>query len=211
MGEVYFYEHHDGWEDLNYVTDHELSDIVRFCPLCEDWDKPRGRIGSLEDLSEIVAEYSIFEDRGEFVDCFEELREKYYEYADPAYIRPATDKNDLMVGLFFFVDGHFSFAGCKLSDAEEYGDFLVYPKSHMEVWDGYKYLKFRRDRTEVDFDYYPRGRVVYRRTDDTFGIYHDKCVTDRMNRISDAYKDYKYELALDEHYCCHACNPSYYM
>ena len=45
---------------------------------------------------------------------------------------------------------------CENGEAEKYGDFLNYPKSHMEIWDKYYYSKYH-----VDFDYFPRGRVVY--------------------------------------------------
>ena len=52
---------------------------------------------------------------------------------------------------FFFVNGEFLFSGCTLQNAEKYGDFLVYPKSHFEVWDTYDF--------KVDYDYYPSLRT----------------------------------------------------
>ena len=69
------------------------------------------------------------------------------------------------VCLFFYVNGQFLIHGCELKDAETYGDFLIYPGSHFDVWES-NYAK----RYSVDFDYYPRGRVAYRKTNRTFQI-----------------------------------------
>ena len=60
-----------------------------------------------------------------------------------------------MVGIFFVVDNMFLIHKCSLDEAEKYGDFLIYPKSHMEIWDKHYYYKYK-----VDFDYYPRGTIV---------------------------------------------------
>lgn len=111
------------------------------------------------------------------------------------------EKNQMQVGLFFFVNGEFLFSGCTLQNAEKYGDFLVYPKSHFEVWDTYDF--------KVDYDYYPRGRIVYRKSDDTFIIYYDKCVESELNRISREYEQFNVRFELDEHYVCHKCNKDY--
>lgn len=118
-------------------------------------------------------------------------------------------KEDLEVGLFFYVENNFEFAGCKLSAAEIYGDFLIFPESHYDVWN--RHLRFKGPKKNVDYDYYPRGRVVYRKSDDTFIIYYDKCVKDEIHRIASKYDDCKVLLELDEHYCCHKCNSYYVM
>ena len=39
-----------------------------------------------------------------------------------------------MVGIFFVVKGNLLLHNCSLDKAEKYGDFLNYPKSHMEIW-----------------------------------------------------------------------------
>lgn len=54
------------------------------------------------------------------------------------------------VSLFFYVNGQFLIHGCDLADAENYGDFLIYPDSHFEIWEKY-YAK----RYPVDFDFFP--------------------------------------------------------
>lgn len=117
-------------------------------------------------------------------------------------------KENLKVGLFFFVDGDFIFGCCSLSEAEKYGDFLIYPESHYDFWENDNYL--HKSHT-VPYDYNPRGRIVYRVSDDTFIIYYDKCIEKEMDRIAKDYKGYNVQFELDEHYCCHECNPDYYM
>ncbi|MGN0169145.1 MAG: hypothetical protein ACI39H_00090 [Lachnospiraceae bacterium] len=113
------------------------------------------------------------------------------------------------VGLFFFIHGNFVFAGCSLSEAEQYGDFLVYSESHYHVWEKYMRLKYKENEMEVDYDFFPRGRVVYNKAEDLFIIYYDRCVEDNINRITRAYSDYHYITERDEHYCCHKCNKNY--
>ena len=108
------------------------------------------------------------------------------------------------VCLFFFVNGEFLIHGCSLQDAEKYGDFLIYPDSHFEVWETH-YEK----RHGVDYDYFPRGRVAYRKEDQTFLIFYDKCIEPEIHRFLEGYADAKVFVGYDEHYQCHACNRYY--
>ncbi|MBQ9915552.1 MAG: hypothetical protein IJO50_05335 [Clostridia bacterium] len=106
--------------------------------------------------------------------------------------------------LFFWVRGRLLWHGCTLQEAENYGDFLNYPQSHDRVWEQHCAKTYR-----VDFDYYPRGRVVYRKTDSTFLIYYDKCMEAQLDGILATFRDARYELCYDEHYRCHRCNEGY--
>jgi len=108
------------------------------------------------------------------------------------------------VGLFFYVNGRLLFHGCELAEAESYGDFLVYPDDHMEVWNRRYFARCR-----VDFDYFPRGRVVYRKSDGVYFIYHDQCLVGRMGALTGRYAEAELRLTLDEHYQCRRCNPFY--
>ena len=114
------------------------------------------------------------------------------------------NRNSKEVGLFFYVNGRFLFHGCELEDAESYGDFLVYPDSHFEIWNKHYYKG-----TKVDFDYFPRGRVAFRKSDETFLIYCDKCIEDKMTELLEEYAGEKTEIVHDEHYQCHNCNEDY--
>ena len=68
----------------------------------------------------------------------------------------------------------------------------------------YYYKKYR-----VDFDYFPRGRVVYNIKDDKYYVYNDKCIKDLSSIIGEEEKE-KIEIREDFHYQCHKCN-KYYM
>lgn len=211
MRKVYVYDHHEGWDDQMFVADHELSDIDRFCPHCEEWDKLIAVVNSREDMVKVLNEHSIYENGGSFTEIYKMIMEKFDEYSRDDYVQPVVPKEELQVGLFFFTNNHFAFSGCKLSEAENYGNFLICPESHYDVWNNYRYLKYKDHKQEVDYDYYPRGRIVYRKSDDTFIIYHDRCIEKEMHRIARDYSDYNVTFELDEHYCCHVCNENYCM
>ena len=203
MGRVFAYEDHNGWKDSMFLTDHELSDRERFCPRCELWSELIGEIHSKEELIHILNEHGVL------TDTYSGLIATFEKYSAPDYKLPKVSKEDLEVGLFFFVNDNFAFSGCPLAKAEKYGDFLIYPESHLDVWDRYECLSYTKNKIRVDYDYYPRGRVVYSITDETFIIYYDKCIEKEMYRITEEYKNCKYILKLDEHYCCHRCNHNY--
>lgn len=114
----------------------------------------------------------------------------------------------MKVGLFFFFNNDFAFTGCDLTDAQEYGDFLVYDESHYAAWERFSGDALV-DGRRVDYDYFPRGRVTYRKSDDTFIIYYDKCIEKEIKRLAKNYDGRNVLFALDEHYCCHNCNPDY--
>ena len=114
--------------------------------------------------------------------------------------------NSLQPGpaLFFCVNGELLFHGCNLEEGEPYGIFLNYPHSHYDIWNENYEKKY-----DVDFDYYPRGRVIYRKTDNTFLIYYDRCMEAHLSKVVEKFQNRHYELNLDEHYQCHICNKEY--
>ena len=107
------------------------------------------------------------------------------------------------VCLFFYVNGQFLIHGCALADAERYGDFLVYPESHFALWEKYYSKRYR-----VDFDFFPRGRVAYRQSDQTFQILYDRCIGEAIHTLTSSY-DGTVSLGFDEHYQCRKCNKDY--
>lgn len=107
------------------------------------------------------------------------------------------------VSLFFVVNGKFLIHCCKKENGEKYGDFINYPQSHMEIWDKYYYKKYH-----VDFDYFPRGRVVYNIKENKYYVYHDKCIKDLSNIVGTEDKE-KIEIREDFHYQCYKCNKNY--
>lgn len=109
------------------------------------------------------------------------------------------------VCLFFYVNGEFLIHGCSPDEAEHYGDFLVYPESHMDEWD-----KHNAKTYGVDYDFFPRGRVAYHKAEGVFQILYDPCIGDNIRTlVDDHYSGAKVTLGNDEHYQCHKCNRNY--
>lgn len=108
------------------------------------------------------------------------------------------------VCLFFYINDHFLFHSCPLEKAETYGDYLIYPESHFDIW-----VKHYEKHYQVDFDFYPRGRVIYRKSDQTYRIYYDRCIGDEIFILIDAYYGGNVTLEYDEHYQCYRCNKEY--
>lgn len=114
-----------------------------------------------------------------------------------------------MVSIFFYIKENESdnekllIHECENNKADKYGDFLNYPLSHYETWEKYYYKKYN-----VDFDYFPRGRVVYNVKEKCYYIYFDKCIKNR-DLVLKKYKNLNYKECTDLHYQCHICNKKY--
>ena len=108
-----------------------------------------------------------------------------------------------MVNIFFVIKGKLIKHECENEIAQKYGDFLNYPYSHMQIWDKYYYKKYH-----VDFDYFPRGRVIYNIKEKSYYIYHDKCI-ENLEEILKQYQKENYKICTDYHYKCHNCNKNY--
>ena len=102
-------------------------------------------------------------------------------------------KYDLGPALFFYVNDNLLFHSCSIAEGEPYN-----------IWMEKYYQEYK-----VDFDYYPRGRIVYRKIDNTFLIYYDRCMELQLDKIIDKFQNVRYELNYDEHYQCHTCNKGY--
>lgn len=161
--------------------------------------------------SDITEVYVTYEDSS-----VEKHRVRWFDDGDNGYrntlqkceIMPSGDMK-VVIGmpgpaLFFCAEGMLLFHGCSLAEGEKYGDFLNYPRSHYDVWDERYFEKYG-----VDFDYFPRGRVVYRKTDDTYLIYYDKCMEADAEEVIRLYEGRNVETGYDEHYQCHMCNSDY--
>lgn len=113
------------------------------------------------------------------------------------------------IGLFFHVKGKLLAYKVILEKAEIYGDFLTCPVSHDAVW-----RKRIRNKIPVDFDYFPRGRVVYNTREKRYVIYIDKCLDtpERIAEIVDAFglANCECKIEFDVHYQCHLCNKGYF-
>ena len=106
--------------------------------------------------------------------------------------------------VFFYVNGQFLIHGCDLEHAEKYGDFLICPDSHFDIWD-----RYYAGRYHVEYDYYPRGRVAYDQVRQEFRILYDRCIADKMRQFAQERYTGAVSFGLDEHYRCRKCNKGY--
>ena len=112
--------------------------------------------------------------------------------------------NHVHIGTYFIVKHILLLHICTLYDGEINGDFINFPESHDTSWQreyAYKY--------EVDFDYYPRGRIIFNRVKDIYLLYHDPCIVLEASALCKRYPIGKCVMKLDEHYKCNICNKAY--
>lgn len=69
-----------------------------------------------------------------------------------------------------------------LADAEPYGDFLTHPRGHYEVWSQWRRNRtapvasrsIRRAIADHEYEFFPRGRIVYNTVTGIFIVYADR-------------------------------------
>ena len=98
-----------------------------------------------------------------------------------------------------------------IKDAENYGDYSISGSDHYSYW--HKLQKCYPKLKDYDYDYFPRGRVVYSKKDNMYYLYLDKCIQDEdsIEAITNKLKIPMNSLVIksDEHYQCHSCNKEY--
>ena len=117
------------------------------------------------------------------------------------------------VGPFYVIDG------VVYSDADDIRDVDVSPagfrdsnNGHYDYWRSLQ--RYYPEYRNVDYDYYPRGRVVYSTKDDKYYLYADKCILNSQKLIDAIEEELnlpydKVVVGEDEHYQCHECNEDY--
>lgn len=108
------------------------------------------------------------------------------------------------VGIFFLANGGLLLHTCPFVEALSYGDFLNYPFSHDDVW-----MKHYQAVYKVDFDYWPRGRIIYNTKTGVYTVFYDSCMAKQISPLVQSLGNQKVVLKKDEHYQCHQCNPHY--
>ena len=66
----------------------------------------------------------------------------------------------------------------------------------------------------MSYDYFPRGRVLFTVKEGRYWVYVDRCTHSDPVIIAEIVGEFglpeeKFEVRLDSHYRCHACNPQY--
>lgn len=108
------------------------------------------------------------------------------------------------VGLFYVINGRLFLHRCGLPEAQKNGDLLIYPYSHMQVWDN-----FYNKPYGVEYDFFPRGRIDYSTAEQAFYICHDRCIQPLPGRLEQDFSGERARFVVDEHYRCHGCSAGY--
>jgi len=118
-----------------------------------------------------------------------------------------TEGQKPYLSVFWYIDGvfHGSDDDLKGNSVENYGDYLNIGEDHYNIWPSYMVLL----NTDVDYDFYPRGRIVFNTKIRKFKVVADPCIIDSKD-IRDALLE-NYNLPIttifekDEHYSCSNC------
>jgi len=86
------------------------------------------------------------------------------------------------LGIFWLVDGKLIIDSSPLSEAERYGDHMNHPRGHVDVWP--KFERSRRVPRGSEYEEYPRGRVMFETTNESFTILADKCILKHKGSIA---------------------------
>ena len=114
--------------------------------------------------------------------------------------------NNPEVGPFFYIKGKLIAFPDELDDGVDSGVGVIDGKAGH--FDEYEKLPYRY---EHDYDYWPRGRVVFDKNKGKAIVYLDRCIkkgeTVKAAIIDTYHLDVKKTLwRLDTHYQCHRCN-----
>jgi hypothetical protein len=119
------------------------------------------------------------------------------------------------VGIFFRVGEAWIVDAVAVRDGDPYGD-AVQHGGHHDYWEALlPRTRAERRFKAHDYDYYPRGRVVYYPTAQTYRVYVDNCLTAAERREVLAAFGLAAESVEVEgnddgtHYVCARCSPGY--
>jgi hypothetical protein len=118
----------------------------------------------------------------------------------------------MKVGIFFKIENQFLTDAVPIADGEPYGEAVQYGGHY----DFHELLipatPFERRFKARDYDFYPRGRVVFFPATNLFRLYIDPCLAqDDIKRLTELFEltAAQIEIATDEHYRCARCNKNY--
>ena len=122
--------------------------------------------------------------------------------------KTSKQKPEPQVGIFWLIDGKPIIDSTPLSEAEDYGDFRTYPRSHIDVWEQWRLGG--RVPGESEYEEFPRGRVMFNTKTRRFTLLADKCILKDKSMVSTIMAAMNLpgkntDKGTDSHYRCSAC------
>jgi hypothetical protein len=111
------------------------------------------------------------------------------------------------VGIFWLIDGKLIIDTTPVSKAEAYSTALNHPTSHIDYWTGLQ--RTGAVLPEVEYEEFPRGRVVFDGREQRFHLMADKCILRRRDVVTGIVEAMHLpvdtKLSTDSHYRCPRC------
>lgn len=121
-------------------------------------------------------------------------------------------KPNMKVGIFFRIGSTYIIDAVPLASGEPYADAIQHG-GHYDFHETLVPEKPHEHRFKThDYDYYPRGRVIFFPGKKCFVLYADPCLTlDDIHQVIDlfAIDGQVVEVAGDDHYRCSSCYNHY--
>lgn len=116
------------------------------------------------------------------------------------------------IGIFWNVDGELVCETVPLVNAPMTNGIRDIEADHHSFWN--RWTRKRINFRAYSYDHYPRGRIIFRETDQKFVIYGDRCLISDpsfVSRLQDAFEipHEQCEVWGDFHYQCQKCNPDF--
>lgn len=117
------------------------------------------------------------------------------------------------IGIFWRVDGELIIKSTAVAEIAPVDDIRDVDDDHFSFWEVLTSMS-RRDMATYSYDHFPRGRIVYRESDQKFVIYADRCLVKSkafLTRLRKAFGLVPRQCMVmgDSHYQCHKCNPDF--
>ena len=126
-------------------------------------------------------------------------------------LRKLNESSSPMVATFWYIDGEFYGDEIPWREGDEWGYFIQSPEDHIDLWSDYRMLvpEFKN----LDYTYYPRGRVMLNTKIKKYVVCCDKCLqTDEIkSKIISHFNLPRNGSVIwdtDSHYVCHNCSQS---
>ena len=113
------------------------------------------------------------------------------------------------LGIFWLVRDTLIFDSIPLSESEPepYSTHRTHPRSHVDVWEGWRVVG--KVPPESEYEEFPRGRLIYDTTNQSFTILADRCILGRKELIGrikeELHLPKKTAVGTDPHYRCFDC------
>lgn len=121
--------------------------------------------------------------------------------------QPPTEQPEPRVGIFWLYGGRLLVDSTPVSEAEPYGTAMTHATSHIDYWE--RLQRTGRVPSDVPYEKFPRGRVVYDEREQRYRLMTDRCILGRRNVVRAVMKAMHLPgdtaLSTDDHYRCFHC------